>query len=62
MRTNIDIDDGLMHAVKKILRTKSKKETVEAALSEIVRRHRQQGIKALRGVGWEGDLDAWRRD
>jgi Arc/MetJ family transcription regulator len=64
MRTNIDIDDELMAAAMKAAGTKTKKETVEEALRDYVRR--RAGIAALMAlqgkVEWEGDLDAMRRD
>ncbi len=62
MRTNIDIDDKLLSEARDILGTKTKKETVETALTEIVQHHNQLKIKQLRGIGWEGDLEAWRAD
>ncbi len=62
MRTNIDIDDGLLNAAAEALGTKTKKATVEAALERAVRRHLQKGVKELRGtVEWEGDLEEMRR-
>lgn len=63
MRTNIEIDNGLMAAAMKATGEKTKKATVVAALREAVRRAQQRdALEALRGVGWEGDLDAMRTD
>lgn len=63
MRTNIDIDDELMAGAMKALGTTSKKSTVEAALAEAIRRHRQRKALDLVGtVEWDGDLDQWRRE
>jgi Arc/MetJ family transcription regulator len=57
MRTNIEIDDELIGEAQRLAGTKSKRETVELALRELVGRHRQVGILKLRGrVHWEGDL------
>ena len=61
MRTNIDIDDTLVAEAMTVLGLKTKKATVEEALRKVVRQARQrQALKELRGIGWEGDLDAMR--
>jgi Arc/MetJ family transcription regulator len=63
MRTNIDIDDELMAKAMKAAGTKTKKETVEEGLKELVRKGDMQKLIKLRGkVQWEGDLDAMRTD
>jgi Arc/MetJ family transcription regulator len=57
MRTNIDIDDEALRAAQRLVGTKTKRDTVNLALRELVARHRQIGILQLRGkVYWEGDL------
>ena len=62
MRTNIDIDDGLLAAAMKAAGTTTKKATVEEALRQLVTNHRgRQAIANLRGLGWEGDLDQMRQ-
>lgn len=61
MRTNIELDDELMAAAMSVTGLPTKKATVEQALRELVRRHRQQdAVAALAGIGWEGDLTAMR--
>lgn len=61
MRTNIEIDAALMADAMAEMGTKTKRETVERALSEAVRVKRQlRAIDELRGIGWEGDLDDMR--
>ena len=61
MRTNIDIDDQLLAEAMAATGQTTKRGTVEEALRRIVKLHRQvQAIEALRGIGWEGDLDAMR--
>lgn len=62
MRTNIVIDDSLMREAMKASGLKTKRATIEEALRRYVRFQRQQDIMKLRGIGWEGDLDAMRRD
>jgi Arc/MetJ family transcription regulator len=57
MRTNIDIDDNALREAQRLVGTKTKRDTVNLALRELVARHRQVGILQLRGkVHWEGDL------
>jgi len=62
MRTNIDIDDGVLSEVRRLTGAKTKREAVDIALRELVARHRRTGILKLRGqVHWEGDLESSRR-
>jgi len=61
MRTNIEIDAELLKEAQQALGTSTKRETVAAALREVVRRRARRSILDLRGhVRWEGDLDAMR--
>jgi Arc/MetJ family transcription regulator len=61
MRTNIDIDEGLLADAQAIAGTSTKKATVEHALREFVRRKDRQRIRQLLGtVEWAGDLDETR--
>lgn len=63
MRTNIEIDDGLMKAAKRAAGLKTKKATVEAALRLLLKLRRQAAVGRLYGtVAWRGDVDSWRRD
>ena len=62
MRTNIEIDDGLMAEAIKASGARTKREAVELGLNTLVRLKRQEQLRRLRGAGWEGDLDAMRRD
>jgi Arc/MetJ family transcription regulator len=62
MRTNIEIDDGLMAEALKASGARTKREAVELGLNTLVRLKRQEQLRRLRGAGWEGDLDAMRRD
>jgi Arc/MetJ family transcription regulator len=62
MRTNIEIDDEVIAEAKRLTGARTKRETVDLALRELVARHRRLGILELRGrVHWEGDLKASRR-
>ena len=63
MRTNIEIDDKLMRQAMRSAKTKTKRETVEAALRMLVLLKRQEGIQKLRGkIHWAGDLNEMRRN
>ena len=61
MRTNIVIDDSLMHDALKATGLTTKKDVVEQGLKLIVQRSNQQAVRELRGkLKWEGDLDEMR--
>jgi Arc/MetJ family transcription regulator len=62
MRTNIEIDDGLMDEALRASGARTKREAVELGLNTLVRLKRQEQLRRLRGAGWDGDLDAMRRD
>ena len=63
MRTNIDIDDGLMAEAVKRSGLRTKREVVDFALRRYVKIERQrEALEGLRGLGWEGDLNAMRTD
>jgi Arc/MetJ family transcription regulator len=63
MRTNIEIDDEVMREAQSLAGTRTKRETVDLALRELVARRRSLSILALRGrFEWEGDLVEMRRD
>lgn len=62
MRTNIDLDDALIARAMAITGLSTKKATVEEALRRLIGAdERRQAIEDMRGMGWEGDLDALRR-
>jgi Arc/MetJ family transcription regulator len=61
MRTNIDIDDRLIHEAMQKTGSRTKKAVVEEALRLLVKVHEQTSIRRLRGkIQWEGDLDESR--
>ncbi len=61
MRTNIDLDDGLLAEAMAISGLMTKKATVEAALRDFIRHKREVETLTLFGdVDWQGDLDASR--
>jgi Arc/MetJ family transcription regulator len=62
VRTNIDIDDELLAEAQAVAGTRTKRETVQVALVELVRRRSRRAMLELRGqVRWEGDLDELRQ-
>jgi len=61
VRTNIDIDDGLIAEAMAATGLTTKKATVEEALRRLVRRHqRQAALVDMAGLGWDGDLAMMR--
>jgi Arc/MetJ family transcription regulator len=61
MRTNIEIDDELLAEAMALTGEPTKRATVEAALRTLIRlRGQAAAIERLKGMGWEGDLDAMR--
>ena len=61
MRTNIELDDELIAQAMAATGLPTKKATVEEGLRLLVRRVEQRkAFEELKGLGWEGDLDAMR--
>ena len=62
VRTNIEIDERLLAEAQSVAGTRTKRETVQRALEDLVRRRSRRAMLELRGqVQWVGDLDASRR-
>jgi Arc/MetJ family transcription regulator len=60
-RTNIDIDDKLVKEGLKVTHLRTKKELVNFALEELIKKARRKRILELEGkVQWEGDLNQMR--
>lgn len=61
MRTSIEIDTQLMEQALQLSQLSTKKEVVNIALKEFVKRLRRLKILELEGkVEWEGNLDEMR--
>ncbi len=61
-RTNIDIDDDLVDRVMRRYGLRTKKDAVDFALRQVsAAPMTAREMHAMRGTGWEGDLDAIRR-
>jgi Arc/MetJ family transcription regulator len=62
MRTNIDIDEDLVRRVMQWYGLKTKREAVDYALRQLVPEPMAlEEALAMRGTGWEGNLDEMRR-
>ena len=62
MRTNIEIDDALLSQAMTATGLPTKRATVEEGLRMLVRMRQQaEAFASLKGLGWEGDLDAMRQ-
>ena len=61
-RTNIELDEKLVKEAMRLFGKKTKKELVNFALNELIRREKTKGILSLEGkVKWEGDLREMRK-
>jgi len=61
MRTNVVIDDRLIKKAINYTGLKTKKEVINYALQELVKRKQRKGMLNLAGkLRWEGDLDEMR--
>lgn len=63
MRTNIVIDDELLAETMSRSGRTTKRDAIDFVLRQYLQIERQkEAIEALRGSGWDGDLDAMRID
>lgn len=61
MRTNIEINNKLMLKAKRLSRLKTKKEVVNSALEEFVKKLDKRSLLDLKGkVKWSGNLEKMR--
>jgi len=62
-RTTVDIDDASLDAARRVLGTRGLSETVNAALSDVVRRRTLASFDVLRDIdGTPDEVAAGRRD
>jgi Arc/MetJ family transcription regulator len=62
-RTNIDLDEALVEGVMRRYQLGTKREAVHFALRRLLGDTMTlEEALAMRGTGWEGDLDAMRRN
>jgi Arc/MetJ family transcription regulator len=62
MRTRIEIDPKLLSAAMAATGLPTTRAVVEAGLRLLVLRGQSEALNDLTGLGWEGDLDAMRRE
>lgn len=61
-RTNVVLDDKLVEEALNLTHLKTKKEVVNYALKELVRKMKRKGLLKLEGkVEWEGSLAETRK-
>jgi len=61
-RTNIELDERLVKEGMRLFNKKTKKELVDFALREVIRREKAKGILELESkVKWEGNLRELRK-
>lgn len=61
-RTNIVLDDRLVKEAGSLTHLKTKKDIVNYALKELVRKRRRKGLLKLEGaVAWKGSLAGMRK-
>ena len=62
LRTNIELDEKLVKEAMKLTHKKTKKELVNYALEELLKRARRKRLLELEGkVEWTGNLDETRK-
>ena len=61
-RTNVELDEKLVKEGMRLFNTRTKKELIQFALSELICREKANGILDLEGkVQWEGNLKDMRK-
>jgi Arc/MetJ family transcription regulator len=61
MRTNVVIDEKIIEKAKKYTGLRTKKEVINYALEELIKRKERKEILKLAGkLHWEGDLNEMR--
>lgn len=62
-RTNIELDEKVLREAMELTKMKTKKEVVNFAISELVKKLKRKKILELEGkVKWEGNLDEMREE
>ena len=61
-RTNVEIDDRLINEAGRLTHIKTKREIIDLALKELVRKYKRKKLLSIRRPGlWEGDLSELRK-
>ena len=62
LRTNIELDEKLVNEAMKLTHKKTKKELVNYAIEELIRRFKRKKLLELEGkVEWTGNLAEMRK-
>jgi len=61
-RTNIDIDERACSVVMRRYGLRTKRAAVNFALRELAVEATVEEARAMKGIGWEGDLEEMRTD
>jgi len=62
LRTNIELDEKLVNEAMKLTHKKTKKELVNYAIEELIRRFKRKKLLELEGkVEWTGNLSEMRK-
>lgn len=60
-RTNIELDENILKEAMELTKIKTKKDVVNLAISELVKKLKRKKILELEGkVQWEGNLNEMR--
>ena len=60
-RTNVVLDDDLVESCRNSTGIKTKKDLIDFALHELLRRENQKKIRDLKGrIDWQGNIEEWR--
>lgn len=61
-RTNVVVDDALFKEGLKLTKCKTKKELINKAIEELIKKEKRKRLLKLEGkVKWEGNLDEMRK-
>ncbi|MEJ5228161.1 type II toxin-antitoxin system VapB family antitoxin [Thermodesulfovibrio sp.] len=61
-RTNIELDEQILKEAMELTKMKTKKDVVNFAISELVKKLKRKKILELEGkVQWEGNLEEMRK-
>ncbi len=61
-RTNVVVDDALFEEGFRLTKCKTKKELINTAIEELIKKEKRKRLLRLEGaVKWEGDLSEMRK-
>lgn len=61
MRTNVEIDDNLMTEALRLTKIATKKQVIETALKELIKKSLREELRQMRGkIVWDGNLEEMR--